>query len=190
MEIFKRWCPEAKNGIKEIESERSKYRYQKRSMVFILESSKHMKGSKLEKGIECIRKVFSEYINNNDEVAFVVFNSIVKEIYAFTEKGKNTQMLIRRMSSHHIQIASGCILYKAIDHALNMFNRKHDLGIIYIYIYILEKGKKQRRSEWIFLVTIGRDSHSAIMMRDLRNKLKVSKVVLVVMSKLYIYIYI
>eukprot|EP01016_Furgasonia_blochmanni_P001314 TRINITY_DN1049_c0_g1_i1.p1 TRINITY_DN1049_c0_g1~~TRINITY_DN1049_c0_g1_i1.p1 ORF type:complete len:517 (+),score=135.18 TRINITY_DN1049_c0_g1_i1:69-1553(+) len=96
-----------------------------RDMVFLLDYSESMKGSRIQYAISIMISIFEKLINPNDRTALLRFNTTTYTVFNLLEKQRQTGYIRRQMENNNSPSGVSC-LYDAINEALKEFDRSYD----------------------------------------------------------------
>lgn len=149
----------------------------KKDIVFVLDYSLSMNGSRIQKALTSIINVINEHVKPGDKIGFIIFNKECEVVFNLTPRGNDCSHLksqIMRWDSPK----GGTAFYDAIMLALQEF---HAYTSHPNYTIPFEKifYKPIKRIQWIVALTDGEDNASKTPYLKLKKKLRKSNVNLV-----------
>lgn len=128
-------------------------------VIFLLDYSESMDGPRIKYAIRCILNIFDNFLNVNDRISLIRFNSIIEIIFPFTLISSNSlQLRIHIQTS--LQPSGPTCLYHAILFAIHQFSmekkreNENNNGEMEIKDETIQNLKQKRRS-WLICLTDG-----------------------------------
>jgi Mg-chelatase subunit ChlD len=114
-----------------------------KTVIFCLDVSGSMGGSRIESARVNMLKIYDDYINDGDSVSFVAFNHKSNVVFPLTTIQANNRAKLRERASSACKAGGGTAFFDALIDASNM----------------MSKADKES-PRWIMALTDGADQHS------------------------------
>jgi len=114
-----------------------------KSVVFTVDVSGSMRGSRIERARDNLLKIFDEYIEDEDQLSMITFDHNTHEIFPLQEVGRSRDRL-RREASDACRVKGGTAFYDALIKSSQN----------------LQDGLAESQ-QWIIAITDGADQHSS-----------------------------
>ncbi|CAG9333893.1 unnamed protein product [Blepharisma stoltei] len=148
-----------------------------KDIVFVLDYSLSMNGSRIQKALNSIINVIDEHVRPIDKIGFIIFNKQCEVVFNLTHRGNDPSHLksqIMRWDSPK----GGTAFYDAIMLALEEFQAYRTQSLSILPFEDVCK-KVSKRLQWIVALTDGEDNASKTPYLKLKKKLRKSKANLV-----------
>merc|ERR1712054_427012 len=127
-----------------------------KSVVFTVDVSGSMRGSRIERARDNLLKIFDEYIEDEDQLSMITFDHNTHEIFPLQEVGRSRDRL-RREASDACRVKGGTAFYDALIKSSQSFT-----------------GSLPENQQWIIAITDGADQHSRNSLEQALAKVQAS----------------
>merc|ERR1711907_196065 len=127
-----------------------------KSVVFTVDVSGSMRGSRIERARDNLLKIFDEYIEDEDQLSMITFDDRTTEIFPLQEVGMSRDRL-RREASDACRVQGGTAFYDALIKSSES----------------LKDGLPESQ-QWIIAITDGADQHSRNTLEQALAKVQAS----------------
>jgi Mg-chelatase subunit ChlD len=114
-----------------------------KTVIFCLDVSGSMSGSRIESARTNMLKIYDDYINDGDSVSFVAFNHKAQVVFPLTTIQGNNRATLRQKASDACKAGGGTAFFDAL----------YDASLM------MKKADKES-PRWIMALTDGADQHS------------------------------
>lgn len=156
------------------------YNDQAKDVVFLVDYSKSMNGTRIQKSISLVNNTIEHYIKPEDRLAYIVFNQVSKIIFNLTPRGQESEYLQSEVKKYELPVG-GTAFYDAIYIALQEFLAYH-VSEDRCVPFDVQEVKKENRGKWILAVIDGEDNVSTHSYGQIKRKLAKSLVNLVIIG--------
>merc|ERR1711907_677490 len=115
-----------------------------KSVVFTVDVSGSMRGSRIERARDNLLKIFDEYIEDEDQLSMITFDHCTVEIFPLQEVGERRDRL-RQEASDACRVSGGTAFYDALIQSSQSF--KNGLPDSQQWIIALTDGADQSSGE-------------------------------------------